>query len=109
VPSTAAHSTGHRRPGFATAGLAGRLVGTRLTLDEVDMSAAFLPIILVPLALAAQFAFARRFDWRCPNCGHTFSLSPVAAALLPHTFGGRKLARCPDCGVRSWVSPVPKA
>lgn len=72
------------------------------------MDSAFIPIVVVPLALVAQFAYASRFDWQCGNCGHTFSLSPFAAALMPHRFGGQKLARCPDCGVRSWVSPVPK-
>lgn len=70
--------------------------------------AAFLPVIIIPIALVTQFVFASRPDWRCGNCGQTFSLSPVAAALLPHSFGGRKLARCPHCGSRSWASPVPK-
>jgi DNA-directed RNA polymerase subunit RPC12/RpoP len=68
----------------------------------------FLPIIIIPLALIAQSVIARRYDWRCQNCGYTFSLSPLSAAFLPHSFGGRKYARCPDCGSRSWASPVPK-
>jgi DNA-directed RNA polymerase subunit RPC12/RpoP len=68
----------------------------------------FIPLIVIPLGLVVQTAFTRRFNWQCGNCGHVFSLSPVSAALMPHSFGGRKLARCPNCGVRSWVSPVPK-
>lgn len=72
------------------------------------MDGALVPIILVPVVLAAQCLFASRHDWRCENCGYTFGLSPLVAAVMPHSFGGRKLARCPSCGVRSWVSPVPK-
>jgi len=72
------------------------------------MDGALIPIIVIPLLLVTQTFFASRYDWRCGNCGHTFSLSPVAATLMPHSFGGRKLARCPNCGVRSWVTPVPK-
>ena len=68
----------------------------------------YLAVVIIPLALGGQFVFASRYDWRCGNCGHTFSLSPLTAAVMPHRFGGQKLARCPDCGVRSWVSPVPK-
>lgn len=72
------------------------------------MDGAFIPIILVPLVFVTQFFLASRYDWQCGNCGHTFRLSPLSAALLPHRFGGQKLARCPDCGVRSWASPVRK-
>jgi DNA-directed RNA polymerase subunit RPC12/RpoP len=72
------------------------------------VDAALIPIVIIPLALVTQFFFASRYDWRCENCGHTFSLSPLVAILMPHSFGGRKLAKCPNCGVRSWVSPVPK-
>jgi hypothetical protein len=67
-----------------------------------------IPVIIIPLAIGTQFFLASRYDWKCGNCGHTFSLSPLAAALLPHSFGGRKLAKCPNCGVRSWATPVPK-
>lgn len=73
------------------------------------MTTFLIPIILIPLALLTQTYFASRFDWRCEKCGRIFSLSPFVAALMPHSFGGRKLAKCPDCGVRSWVSPVPKS
>lgn len=72
------------------------------------MDGILIPIIIIPLALGAQLLFARRYDWRCQNCGHVFSLSPLTATLMPHSFGGRKLAKCPSCGVRSWVSPVRK-
>ena len=73
------------------------------------MDGILIPIIIIPLALGGQFFYASRHDWRCGSCGHTFSLSPFAAALLPHSFGGRKLAKCPHCGVRSWVTPVRKS
>jgi ribosomal protein S27AE len=60
----------------------------------------------------AQFFFASRHDWECEKCGHIFSISPLAATFLPHSFGnsfgGRKLAKCPNCGARSWVTAVPK-
>ena len=72
------------------------------------MSTALIPIVIILLGLAAQMAFSSRFDWQCGNCGHTFSLSPLTAAVMPHRFGGQKLVKCPNCGVRSWVSPVPK-
>ena len=72
------------------------------------MSPAYFPLVIIPVAFAVQYTFASRYDWRCERCGETFSLSPLAATLLPHSFGGRKFARCPHCGVRSWVSPVPK-
>lgn len=76
------------------------------------MDAIFIPIIVIPLGLGAQFFFASRCDWRCGNCGHTFSLSPLAATFLPHSFGnsfgGRKLAKCPNCGARTWASAVRK-
>lgn len=72
------------------------------------MDRAIVPIIVICLALLIQVVSAGRYDWRCESCGHVFSVSPLAAALLPHRFGGRKLAKCPSCGVRSWVTPVPK-
>jgi DNA-directed RNA polymerase subunit RPC12/RpoP len=72
------------------------------------MDGALIPIVVIPLALIAQLGFASRFDWQCGNCGNTFHLSPLTATLMPHSFGGRKLAKCPNCGVRSWVSPVRK-
>lgn len=68
----------------------------------------YIAVVIIPVALIVQFTVASRYNWQCGNCGHTFSLSPFAAALMPHRFGGRKLAKCPNCGVRSWVSPVPK-
>jgi hypothetical protein len=72
------------------------------------VDSAFIPIVIIPLALVAQSAYASRFNWQCQNCGQTFSLSPLTAALMPHRFGGQKLAKCPNCGVRSWASPIPK-
>jgi DNA-directed RNA polymerase subunit RPC12/RpoP len=72
------------------------------------VNSAYFLIILIPLAFGVQYFFASRVDWQCENCGHTFSLSPFTATLMPHRFGGQKLARCPNCGVRSWVQPVPK-
>jgi hypothetical protein len=72
------------------------------------VDSAFIPIIIIVLVLVTQFFLASRYDWRCESCGHTFSISPVAAALMPHRPVGRKLARCPNCGVLSWASPVPK-
>lgn len=72
------------------------------------MDGALIAIVVIPLALGTQFVVASRYDWRCQSCGQIFSLSPVAAALMPHSFGGRKLSKCPDCGARTWVSPVPK-
>jgi hypothetical protein len=69
----------------------------------------YLAVIVLPLAFGAQFVYSSRFDWHCENCGHTVNLSPAAAALSPHRFGGQKYARCPDCRVWSWLTPVPKA
>ena len=76
--------------------------------EVADVSALIPIIIIVPLALGTQFVLASRYDWQCGNCGHTFSLSPFAAALMPHRPIGQKLARCPNCGTVSWVSRVPK-
>ncbi len=68
--------------------------------------------LLIILILVATFIFqaflAGRFDWRCDKCGHTFSIPPFKAAILPHRWGGQKLVKCPECGVRSWVHRVPK-
>ena len=75
---------------------------------EAEVDTVLIPIIIIPLALVGQFVFASRYDWQCGSCGHTFSLSPFAAAFLPHSFGGRKFAKCPNCGVRAWASPVRK-
>lgn len=76
------------------------------------MGGVLIPIIVIPLGLGVQFFFASRSDWRCGNCGHTFSIPPLKATFLPHSFGnsfgGRKLTKCPNCGVRSWVTAVPK-
>jgi DNA-directed RNA polymerase subunit RPC12/RpoP len=58
--------------------------------------------------LIVQQGITSRYDYQCGTCGRTFSLTPLAASVAPHRFGGSKLARCPHCGVRSWVSPVPK-
>jgi DNA-directed RNA polymerase subunit RPC12/RpoP len=65
-------------------------------------------LLVIPIALIAQSVITRRYDWRCQKCDHTFSLSPLSAAFLPHGLGGRKYARCPDCGARSWATPVAK-
>jgi len=76
------------------------------------MGAVLIPIIVIPLGLAAQYFLASRADWQCGSCGHTFSLSPFAAIFLPHSpgnsFGGRKLVRCPNCGAMGWATAVPK-
>jgi hypothetical protein len=76
------------------------------------MDGVLIPIVVIPVGLGVQFFFASRCDWQCGNCGHTFSISPLVATFLPHSFGnsfgGRKFAKCPNCGVRSWVSSVPK-
>ena len=72
------------------------------------MSTALVPIVIIAVVVVTQSFLANRYDWQCANCGHVFSLSPVAAALLPHRPVMRKLARCPSCGVLSWASPVAK-
>lgn len=72
------------------------------------MDKAVIPIVIFAVAFSAQFFLASRRDWQCGNCGHIFSLSPIAATLMPHSFGGRKLVRCPNCGALGWASPVPK-
>lgn len=76
------------------------------------MSTSIIPVIVVVAAFIVQFSVQQnitsRFDYQCGNCGHTFSLTPFAASVAPHRFGGSKFVRCPSCGVRSWVSPVPK-
>lgn len=76
------------------------------------MNTAVIPVIVIVAAFLAQFiaqqAITSRYDYQCDNCGRTFSLTPWAASVAPHRFGGSKLVRCPHCGVRSWVSPVPK-
>jgi DNA-directed RNA polymerase subunit RPC12/RpoP len=50
-----------------------------------------------------------RYDYQCGRCRATFSLTPGAAAIAPHRFGGVKHVKCPTCGDRSWITPVPKA
>ena len=65
-------------------------------------------LLVIPIGLIAQSVIARRYDWRCQKCDHVFTLSPLAAAFLPHGMGGRKYARCPECGARSWAMPVAK-
>jgi DNA-directed RNA polymerase subunit RPC12/RpoP len=76
------------------------------------MSTAVIPVIVIVAGFLAQLAFQQsmtsRYDYQCGNCGRTFSLTPLAASIAPHRFGGSKFVRCPHCGVRSWVSPVPK-
>ena len=72
------------------------------------MESALVPIVVIALVLGVQYVLASRYDWQCENCGNVFSLSPAAAAVLPHRPVMRKLARCPNCGVRTWASPVPK-
>jgi DNA-directed RNA polymerase subunit RPC12/RpoP len=73
---------------------------------------AIIPVVVIGAGFLVQFVVQQgitsRYDYQCGNCGQTFSLTPFAAAVAPHRFGGRKLVRCPHCGVRSWVSPVPK-
>ena len=76
------------------------------------MSRAFLPVVIILIALLGSYAVQRRttnaFDYRCMNCGNVFSLSPFVAVVSPHRLRGRKFARCPLCGTRSWVTRVPK-
>lgn len=75
------------------------------------MSPAITPAIVIAVAFAAQLIFQQfltsRYDYQCGNCGHTFSLTPLAASIVPHRFGS-KFVKCPSCGVRSWAAPVPK-
>jgi DNA-directed RNA polymerase subunit RPC12/RpoP len=70
------------------------------------------PLIVVVGMIGVQFAvqstLRNRFDYRCGNCGQTFSPSTLGLVLAPHRFGGMKYTRCPHCGKWSWVSPVPK-
>lgn len=72
------------------------------------MTKALIPIVIFAVVFTTQLRLASRRDWRCADCGHEFSLSPLAATLLPHRLGGQKLAKCPECGKRTWASPVPK-
>lgn len=76
------------------------------------MDPSIAPVIAIGVAFAAQFIFQQRltsrYDYQCCNCGHAFSLTPLAASVAPHRFGGGKFVKCPRCGVRSWASPVPK-
>ena len=76
------------------------------------MSTAIIPVIVIIVGFTVQFIVQQRItsrcDYKCGNCGRTFSLTPFAASLAPHRFGGSKLVMCPYCGSRSWVSPVPK-
>ncbi len=77
-----------------------------------------MPHGLVPLAVIAggfvvqfviQLTTTSRYDYRCGNCGETFSPSPLALAVAFHRTGGYKYARCARCGVRSWAERVPKS
>jgi hypothetical protein len=72
------------------------------------MDKALIPIAVFAVVFATQLVFARRYDWQCARCGHTFSVSPLAATLMPHRFGGQKLLKCPSCGARTWARPVRK-
>ena len=76
------------------------------------MDPAIIPVTLIGAGLIVQLfvqqGITSRYDYQCGNCGQTFSLTPLAASVAPHRFGGSKLARCPHCGARSWVWPVPK-
>jgi DNA-directed RNA polymerase subunit RPC12/RpoP len=78
----------------------------------IEMDTAIIPVIVIGVGFAALFIFQQgmtsRYDYECDNCGQTFSLTPLAASVAPHRFGGNKFVKCPHCGVRSWVSPVPK-
>ena len=71
------------------------------------MTGLIIALILIA-TLGTQAIVASRFDWRCDNCGQTFSIPPLKAAILPHRWGGGKFTTCPRCGVRSWVHRVPK-
>lgn len=72
------------------------------------MNGVAIPIVLVVVVFISQLVFVSRHDWSCGNCGHVFSIPPLTASFLPHSFPMRKLATCPDCGVRTWDSAVPK-
>jgi DNA-directed RNA polymerase subunit RPC12/RpoP len=76
------------------------------------MDTAIIPVVVIGVGFVAQFIFQQgitsRYDYQCDNCGQKFSLTPFAASVTPHRFGGGKFASCPYCGVRSWVLPVPK-
>jgi DNA-directed RNA polymerase subunit RPC12/RpoP len=76
------------------------------------VSSAFIPVIVVVLALAINFLVQQnltsRYEYQCDRCASTFSLTPLAAAIVPHRLGGAKYVKCPDCGKRSWATPVPK-
>lgn len=76
------------------------------------MNTAIVPVVVIGIALVAQLVVQQgitsRYDYRCGNCGQRFSLTPLAASIVPHRFGGSKFVKCPHCGVRSWVTPVPK-
>jgi DNA-directed RNA polymerase subunit RPC12/RpoP len=75
-------------------------------------SSSLAPILLVPAVFVVQLVVQKnlmsRFDYRCGDCGRRFELSPLAASVAPHRFGGAKLVQCPHCGTRTWASPVRK-
>jgi DNA-directed RNA polymerase subunit RPC12/RpoP len=71
-----------------------------------------LPLIILAFALGVNFRVQQRlvgqFDYQCGSCGTQFALTPLAASLAPHKFGGYKYVKCPSCRRRGWAQRVPK-
>ena len=59
-------------------------------------------IIIVLMSLLVMVRWHSRVTvYRCPECGHVFSISMIADLVSPHGIGregGWKLLTCPKCG-----------
>jgi DNA-directed RNA polymerase subunit RPC12/RpoP len=70
------------------------------------------PAIGVPLVFAVvllvNIYLNKKVDYKCGNCGETFSPTIFQTMTAPHRFGGYKLLKCPHCGKRTWATLVRK-
>jgi fatty acid desaturase len=68
-----------------------------------------LPMVVIATLLVVTFFLvryhARHTGYRCPECSHTFVISPVTDFLSPH-LGGVKMLRCPTCGHSTWCLEI---
>jgi hypothetical protein len=69
-------------------------------------------LILIAGGLSLLVAWhARKFAYRCPNCGHEFEISAFADFISPQGIGrggGWKYLRCPACHRRARATVISK-
>lgn len=81
--------------------------------DQTVVSGSLVPLVVIPLGLAANAVYAQRlssrYDYECSSCGQKSVMGPWALTFAPHRPVEQKYVRCPACRQFQWMRPIAKA